>query len=69
MTIEELLAMPSLDTISDKKLEEHLAKYFPYTRPLGVKPHTEVMAEKLAKLMGVEAEPEKKPVTLTRRVR
>jgi hypothetical protein len=69
MTIEELLAMPSLDTITDKKLEEYLAVYFPYTRPLGIKPHTEVMADKLAKLMGIETEPVKNAVKLTRRVR
>ena len=38
MTIEQLLELPADDIakLTDKELEAHLRKYFPYTRPSGV---------------------------------
>lgn len=42
MTIEELLELPAKDiaALTDKQLESHLRKYFPYTRPSGVIEHS-----------------------------
>lgn len=54
MTIEELLSIPSLDSLTDAQLTSLLQPYFPHTRPVSMTTPTEDIAKKFSQLAGLD---------------